>query len=397
MLKIWSNNKIKLVSLFLLLGAGIFGVAQPVGAGIWDAIVGTPTGILFMIVSWLIYIPIYFVGFVISSLLMPLMIVVANYNEFIQQPGVTIGWTMVRDLANMFIVAGILLIAIGTLLNIETYSYKKLLPKLILGAIAINFSKMIVGLLIDISQVITLTFVHAFSKIAAGNLIYAIGLDKILSMSAAPSMIVSGIPAQLALIGSLLLGVIMLVITAAVLLVLVAFFVGRIITIWISIVLSPLLFVGSMLPGVGKFTGQIWQNLSKQLVAGPMLAFFLWLSFTILSVTTAGGMSAQFDSSLLGYSKDDINIFFSQFGSVGTILNFILVIGLLMASLMMASQLGAAGGKLAGNLMGGLQKAGKAMVKTPLLGAGRKLDKWSIGAQKGMGIEKPISMRPSII
>jgi len=56
----------------------------------------------------------------------------------------------------------LLIIAFATILRQESYS-KKLLPKLLIMAVLINFSRTIFGLLIDFSQVIMLTFVNAFS------------------------------------------------------------------------------------------------------------------------------------------------------------------------------------------------------------------------------------------
>lgn len=86
-----------------------------------------------------------------------ILITVSTYNGFIDAPAVTQGWVIIRDLSNMFFIIVLLIIAISTILGIETYNYKKLLPKLILMAILINFSKMICGILIDVSQIMMMT------------------------------------------------------------------------------------------------------------------------------------------------------------------------------------------------------------------------------------------------
>jgi hypothetical protein len=49
------------------------------------------------------------------------------------------GWVITRDIANMFFIVILLVIAFATILQIEQYNYKKWLPKLILMAILINF------------------------------------------------------------------------------------------------------------------------------------------------------------------------------------------------------------------------------------------------------------------
>ena len=73
-----------------------------------------------------------------------LFIQLAAYNNFIDAPPVVIGWLMVRDVANMFFVVALLVIAFGTILGLEQYEWKKTLLKLILAAIFINFSKLFV-------------------------------------------------------------------------------------------------------------------------------------------------------------------------------------------------------------------------------------------------------------
>ncbi len=53
---------------------------------------------------------------------------------------VTIGWSITRDVANMFFIFFLLWVAIATIFNFQAYSAKTLLPKLIVVALLINFS-----------------------------------------------------------------------------------------------------------------------------------------------------------------------------------------------------------------------------------------------------------------
>ena len=355
------NGRIILIFLIILVsffvGSEQVCAFNPFSADDWF---GAGIGTVLFTVSWLIYIPIYILGYLVSEALIPLMLWVANYNNFLSQAGVTQGWIVVRDLANIFIVLGILMIAFGTLFKIENYGYKKLLSKLVIAAVLINFSKFIMGILIDISQVITLTFVNAFNNIAAGNLVNAAGLGKILAMSRSLSVITGGIEVVFSLIGAMVLAIIMLVITTVVLCVIVAFFLSRVIILWLAIILSPLLFALPLVPGGQKFSSQIWDTVTKHLMTGPLLAFFLWLSFYIMSLTTAGGMSEGFDVGFFKGTEKSFHVFFSEFGSLESLLNFIVVIGLLVTSLTLASEMGVAGSKMAGEWMGKLQTAGTA-------------------------------------
>jgi len=86
------------------------------------------------------------------------------------------GWAIVRDLCNMFFIVILLVIAFATILRVEGYDIKKMVPKLIIMAILINFSKTICGLIIDAADLIMNAFVSAFTGSMSGNLTTMLGL-----------------------------------------------------------------------------------------------------------------------------------------------------------------------------------------------------------------------------
>jgi len=132
----------------------------------------------------------FFAGAIYEVIILPLVAllkvelwilpIIAQYNNFLTEPGVTKGWVALRDLGNMFFIVVLLIIAFSTILKIQTYGYRQLLKRFIIVAILVNFSKTIVGLLIDFSQVIMLTFVDAIKAVAAGNIMVALGLGNIM-------------------------------------------------------------------------------------------------------------------------------------------------------------------------------------------------------------------------
>ena len=69
-------------------------------------------------------------------------ITLASYNNYIDTAVVQLGWVMVRDVANMFFVVVLLIIAFATILGLEQYEWKKGLAKLIIMALFINFSNL---------------------------------------------------------------------------------------------------------------------------------------------------------------------------------------------------------------------------------------------------------------
>ena len=137
------------------------------------------------------------------TVLINLLITVAQYNNFINSSAVSHGWIIIRDVCNMFFIIVLLVIAFATVLKIEKYSYKRLLGGFLLAAVLVNFSKLVCGVLIDASQILMLTFVKAFSAAAEGNFIKMLGLDKILTLNASDRI------GDTEVVGALILGLIM--------------------------------------------------------------------------------------------------------------------------------------------------------------------------------------------
>jgi len=99
----------------------------------------------------------------LNTIIIGALVNLTKYNNFINEPSITAAWVVVRDLCNMFFILILLVIAFATILRLPNYEWKKLLPKLLIMAILINFSKTICGLIIDFTQVIMLTFVNTWA------------------------------------------------------------------------------------------------------------------------------------------------------------------------------------------------------------------------------------------
>src|SRR3989338_1289026 len=137
-------------------------IAEWVGYVIWLVLIG-PQLLLLQLELWLLP-------------------VIASYNGFTNVPGVITGWGIMRDVANIFFVLILLVIAFATIMNIEKYGYRSLLKRLIVMAILVNFSMTIVGLMIDLSQVVMLSFVAAIKNVASGNIVVAFGLADVFNI-----------------------------------------------------------------------------------------------------------------------------------------------------------------------------------------------------------------------
>lgn len=299
---------------------------------------------------------------------------VAKYNDFLNQAAVTQGWIIVRDICNNFFIVVLLVIAVGTALGVPNYHYKNLLPKLLVMAVLINFSKMFAGIMIDFAQVVMLSFANPLAEadgqaiiLAAMNLPAAYNAGDIaISMTGKEYNIFNVLVAMLF---ALIVSVVALVVIVVIMIVLVY----RIVMLWFLVILSPAAFFLSTFPKGQQYSGQWWSMMAKYLVVGPVMVFFLYLSlFTMANIvdkrdsiaamsdeTEVPGLQAipgQPETSVNGEKRE---LSFSDLGSEQGVFNFAIIIGLLVGSLVMGQQAGVAGSKWAGKGIGALQKMGK--------------------------------------
>jgi len=335
------------------------------------------SGILIPIISGL--------GKLLTTLI-NLLIAVAQYNEFVNSTAVSRGWIIIRDICNMFFIIVLLVIAFATVLNIEKYSVKRLLGGFLLAAVLVNFSKLICGVLIDAGQILMLTFVKAFSAAAEGNFVLMLGLDKILMLNASESI------SDTDVVGALLLGFIMTVVALIVIGIMTIILVFRIVILWFLVLLSPLAFVTSILPGLQKYSSQWWQKFTSQIIVGPVMAFFIWLSLVVVSGNASGTSLLGVDTTdsrfrtlkeieelknaeeplsmdqILNIQTETTEATISEAGQPQYVLNFMIGIAMLIGSLMVAQEMGVAGGKMAGNMVNKMQSVATGVAKAPFAG-----------------------------
>ncbi len=266
---------------------------------------------------------------------------VASYNSFLSSDAVNVGWVMVRDLTNMVFVVALLIIAFGTILGIEHYEWKHMLFKLVAAAVLVNFSRVICGIIIDVAQVVMVTFVNGISSTIGGNFIRAFSLDSIRSFSSANNLPINSEGVWLSALASLFISVTILV-TSGVLL---AMLVARVLVLWVLIVLSPIAFVFGVLDQTKSYASEWWSQFGKNVITGPVLVFFLWLTL----VTVGNGMvSTQFATTAQNTNA------FSESSGIGqalrwdSLVNFVIAIGMLLVGIKVTQQLGGIGAEWTG-------------------------------------------------
>ncbi len=335
--------------------------AQPALAGTYDSLGGALGWFLLQIAK-------LFADLTVT--LIQILLAVVQYNDFIEADAVELGWVVMRDVMNMFFIVMLLLMAFGTVFRMDNYHYKHHLGKLLIMAVLVNFSKTITGFMIDVSQVVMLTFVNGFAQAAAGNFVQGLHLDKMFQFTQNPDQSVSG----WTLFSAALLGLISVVVTTVVIGVFIVVFILRIVALWFLTIISPLAYVLNVFPGRSQeYASMWWDNFVKYASAGPILAFFLWLSLAVMQMSQGGNTSQSFVTPAEGEGgfslANSVSASITEISSSPVLLSFIINIILLVGALFMTQKLGVAGGKLAGAAIARMQKVGTGIVKAPFKGA----------------------------
>lgn len=264
---------------------GIFG-------GIADAI-GKAIG--WVIVAFLLAIPTAILG--IASLLLgwsidPFFITVPYTSGGV----IDAGWPVVRDLANMGIVLVLVFIGLATALRLQEYQARRTLPLLIGVALLINFTPVILGVIVDAANIVMNFFLGGLT---GGKIIASIFLN----ISSIISSDLGGFnffnPIELlGFIFKILIIMSFMMFAAVIFLLFALLFVIRRVAIWILVILSPIAFVAYILPATRPFFRMWWTQFTQWTIIGVFAAFFLWLGDQMIGLAAGGGLTATATSDL---------------------------------------------------------------------------------------------------
>ena len=216
--------------------------------------------------------------------------------EIIESEVVQIGWQFTSSLANTGIIIALVVIGIATILNKESYTAKKTLPKLIIVALLVNFSLVFVGMIVDVSNIILNTFYTpglgedlveaiflSWESILTQFSTYLTSLMISLIIPASSPIVQAGVVAAFtgAFLPQIVAGIMQVItgfLISGILFIYAFLFFARIFVIQLLAIFSPLAFVAWSVPG-GKKHWSKWINaLIEWSFLGVVLFFFLLLS-----------------------------------------------------------------------------------------------------------------------
>lgn len=247
-------------------------------------------------------------------------------------------WKTIRDIANMAFIFVLLYAAIRTILGIGSDT-KKLIVNIVVVAILINFSLFFTKAVIDASNVLAITFYDAIapsalrSDLSRGLSGELMGPLRIQSLWKITEDTFKG--KQLIIIG--VMGTVVSLIAAFVFFAVAIMFVIRFVVLIFVIILSPLAFMGFILPQLKTQKDQWLDALLGQAFFAPIYFMLTWVVIIIsrgLLTSTGGDMREVFT----GVIGADGNVTSPTPESLALLVNFIIMIVFLIASLIIAKQ-----------------------------------------------------------
>jgi len=229
------------------------------------------------------------------------------------------GWVVVRDIMNMFFILAMIVISLATILRIERYGYKKVLVKLILMALLINFSKTIAESLISVVDVLIRAVAPSNNGLIS---FYSASAGILSSQDDSVYAILAGIGGTATIVISitkLFLAIIMTITFIAIALL----FVIRMVGLWVLVIISPIAYALNILPATETYAKKWWETFIKYLIWAPVALFFLNIAGRLI-------LSEQLH----------------LFTGYDTMFKFVIIMALMWASIVVAKSAGMAGSSM---------------------------------------------------
>jgi hypothetical protein len=247
------------------------------------------------------------------------------------------GWGIMRDIANLGFVLVIIVIAFGTILRLESYNARKLLPRLIAAAILVNFSLQIAGFVVGFSQTITDFFT---ARIGAADIASSVAgaFNPQSFFGTKPTIAV-----DTGVLETLIVSIVSVVFVAAftlagafTMLVLAGLLLLRFLHLSFLLIIAPITWLFWVIPALQGQFSKWWDSFFRWTFFAPAAFFFVYLALTSVSLIS-------------GQNK----IYNAEAGAFTDILSkgsqMVILVGIMIGGLVVAQKMGieAAGGAVA--------------------------------------------------
>lgn len=305
--------------------------------------------------------------------------------NIVNSPTVQTGFKDVLVLANLGFVLGIILIAISTIFRQENYGIKKVLWKLVVMAVLVNFGLVVCGTILNLSDQFTQYFMNQGSPTIGAN--YNDFTLKFVE-AVAPSSLLQppklgdvnlGVDQFLTMTTGLLFVIVFQFMVALAFGVLAIMLLLRYVWLSILLIVLPAAWIAWIFPGTQQYWTKWWNHFIKWVFFAPILMFFVYLAMA-LSVGNITGSTKYLNdatginnSSVAALSKNVQSLTGNNVSVVNSMAGKLIVLALLFGGFFAASSIGTVG---AGMIMNGAKSAGK----------------WAAGATGRKGIQAGTSV-----
>ncbi|MDQ3014805.1 MAG: hypothetical protein M3Q73_03005 [bacterium] len=277
-------------------------------------------------------------------------------------PAINYGWSLVRDLGNFVFIFALLYVAFTTIFGMADGNTMKLIRNIIIVGLLVNFSLFFTKILIDASNILSLVFYSQFATAGAatgdGTLDAAIdtvtmteklaGFLKIQSLfnaTTAQATLSNNDWIPLLTLG--FGGTIFFLSTAFSFFYAAFLFLLRFLMLIILLILSPIGFLGYMLPATSGLAKKWWNLLAAQLAFAPLYMLLISVVFLlaggmdkiypagaggldgVLKTISGAGESREAAGAVVGGAVSTSGNYSDV---IGPIVNFIVIIGLINAA-----------------------------------------------------------------
>ncbi len=276
-------------------------------------------------------------------------------NEVINLPAVQSGWAIILNITNLGFVLAIIVIAFATILRFESYAMKKTLWKLIVAALLVNFSLVIAGSIMSVSNIAS----NVFHDAALGNggknlsdaLANAMSPQKYGETKSMADLILnyasSYIPFSEANIKYFINIIFIIIFTFLTILAFITLFVMlfmRAIILAFLLIVSPIIWLLWIFPSTQEHWRKWWSEFIRWNFFAPAVYFFIYLA-----VLTAAGIQDKTLKSITDAAQSgSAATVFNTGGFMSNIFthaaNLFVVLGLLYGGIYVANKFGIAGG-----------------------------------------------------
>lgn len=316
--------------------------------------------------------------------------------------GINTAWKVMRDLMNIAFIFLLVYESIKIIIGqSDTGAVKKFITGIVLASILINFSLFFTKVLIDMSNIVTIGFYNSIvsstpppTGSAAGNAVSntlgidpasyglsnvfqkSLGLQGFFSSDNLKNVSGNGDNYALLVIG--LLGSVLFLITTFVFLAVSVLLIVRYIVLIILLMLSPLgymgLALGTVMPKIRGYANQWWESLNGQLLFAPVYMIMTWVVLTLMSSKNFVNLDPSKWGSLAANVTNGVTTA-PPVGSIELLFNFIIIIGLAIASLAIAKGLATSGA----SQIKDLSKTAMGFAGGAILGTAGKAGRQTIG------------------